>query len=197
MSKNIQIIKATDPDNKIIIIDIQELKSFKRLENADVFKLLFGIHEESKFGNFQMDQTDDYINLFKDFNILQKDWLLFISFIKNGHIPYHLNNNKTISEIENLNNTCNKLGGIDDFDVYYRDFYNKMNTNIQDKDLYNPQCPEDDTNNEYNWVLIDNTHPFNFINFIKDHKAENGWSAHKTFTENNIVLVWWRNIKIK
>ena len=44
-------------------------------------------------------------------------------------------NQQAIECVENLNCLCNKLGGIDTFDQYYADFYQKINVKTQIRPL--------------------------------------------------------------
>ena len=198
------IIKGYDNNNKLIIINLNELKSYERLKDANVFKLLFGIHEDPQFTNFPLEQTDNSINLFKDFSITQNDWILFISFIKNGHTPSYLkfkyNPNfylEAQNEINKLNNICNIFGGILAFDEFYNNFYKELQEiKVSEiNDSYNPIKPEDDTKNLYNWTVIDNSHVYNFQNFACTHKEEDGWSASKCYTHGSIIYVYYRKLK--
>jgi hypothetical protein len=195
MSDDIKIIKGIDSYNKIIIINLNQLKNYEFLKDARVFKLLFGICEDSKFGNFEMEKTDGYINLFRDFDITLDDWLLFISFIKNGFIPHHLDQKIAILKIERLNNICNKFGGINSFDEYYRKFYDNLSKKMEKVNLYNPQAPEEDNENKYFWTIIDSSNQFNYSNFAEAHKPIDGWSAHKTFSNGSFLYTWWRKLK--
>lgn len=189
------IIKGKDNNNKIIIINLDELKNYERLKDANVFRLLFGISDNSKFGSFDMEQTEGYVNLFKDFDISLNDWLLFISFIKNGFLPNYLDNKEKIVNIEKLNDICNKLGGINEFDKFYKDFYDNQLIEMKNLNLYNPQSPNEDIQNIYNWAIIDSANPMNYSNFAFSHKAEDGWSAHNTFLSGSYQYTWWRKLK--
>lgn len=192
------ILFAKDPNDKIIIINKHELKNYHRLENAVVFRMLFKLDEDDRFGDFPMEHTDGYINLFKSLDIYSQDWSLLISFLKTGFIPYqHQMNQQAIDNVENLNCLCNKLGGVDSFDEYYTDFYQKINARIQEDKNYNPQSPEEDTHDKYNWTLLDSNHQGNqnnFRNFILNVVKEK-WSAHKSFPHLSYIYVWYRQLK--
>ncbi len=192
------ILLAKDPHDKIIIINKQELRSYHRLENAVVFKLLFKLEDDDRFGDFPMENKNGHINLFKNLDIYSQDWYLLISFLKTGFIPYHHQmNQQAIECVENLNCLCNKLGGIDTFDQYYADFYQKINVKTQKDKDYNPQSPEEDTDDKYNWTLLDSNHQGNQNNFGNFMSAvtKGNWSAHKTFPYLSYMYVWYRQAK--
>lgn len=192
MSLEESIIFAKDPDDKIIIINKNELINYNRLDNAVVFKLLFKLEDDNRFGDFPMESTDGYINIFKKFNIYSKEWFLLISFLKNGFVPYDQQKNEFfIHNLEIVNNLCNKLGGIESFDNYYKEFYR---TKLQDDNEYNPQSPEEDIKDKYLWTLIDNDHQGDINNFtnILSNTIVKRWSAHKTFSNLDYFYVWYR-----
>lgn len=192
------IIFAKDPHDKIIIINKQELKNYHRLDNAFVFQLLFKLEDDDRFGDFPMEHTNGHINLFKNLDIYSQDWSLLISFLKNGFTPYHHQmNQQAIENVENLNCLCNKLGGIDSFDHYYADFYQKINARIEEDKDYNPQSPEEDTDDKYNWTLLDSNHQGNQNNFqhFMSTVINGKWSAHKTFAHLSYMYVWYRQDK--
>lgn len=74
MSLKESILLAKDPHDKMIIINKQELRSYHRLENAVVFKLLFKLEDDDRFGDFPMENTNGHINLFKNLDIHSQDW---------------------------------------------------------------------------------------------------------------------------
>ena len=195
------LLKAKDVDNNLILINLNDLRQYERLKDANVFKLIFNIHEDSKFGKSKLEETDGYINLFKDYSIKRIDWLLLISFLKNGYTPYFNEkkadgkcSDRAKSNVESLNDLCNVLGGINSFDEFYRNFYKQ---DIEIEKIYNPQSPEEDINNLYNWTIIDNGHPYNLQNFACTHKEEDGWSAHKSFSKDSgkVIFIYYRKLK--
>tara|TARA_Y100000992_G_C21116461_1_gene419763 strand:+ start:173 stop:772 length:600 start_codon:yes stop_codon:yes gene_type:complete len=190
---SLDIIKAKDNDDKIIIINLNDLKKYERLNDANVFKLLFGIHENSKFGNYPMKENDGFVQLFKDFDIKQSDWLLFITFIKNGFISNKKSKDEFNEQINRLNDICNIFGGIESFDVYYNNFYNQIKEEQIDEVTYNPQCPEEDYKNLYSWALIDNRNINNFRLFATEHIWK-GWSAHKNYHVDSFEHIWYRKL---
>ena len=52
MSKTHDIILEKDLNDKIIIVNIKELQNLKRLEGAHVFKILFKLIKNERFGEF-------------------------------------------------------------------------------------------------------------------------------------------------
>ena len=198
MTPKESILFSKDPDDKMIIINKQELKNYHRLENAVVFKLLFKLEDDDRFGNFPMEHTNGDINLFKNMDIYSQDWYLLISFLKSGFTPYHHQmNQQAIENVENLNCLCNKLGGIESFDHYYADFNQRINGKTQEDKDYNPQSPEEDTDNKYNWTLLDSDHQGNQNNFqyLMSILIKEKWSAHKAFSHLSYMYVWYRQAK--
>ena len=74
MTPKESILFSKDPDDKMIIINKQELKNYHRLENAVVYKLLVKLEDDDRFGNFPMEHTNGDINLFKNMDIYSQDW---------------------------------------------------------------------------------------------------------------------------
>ena len=197
-----KLLKAKDKDGTLILINLNELKNNKFLQDAHILKSLFGINNNSHFGHFNLQTDDDgYITLLKEFNISAKEWYIFISFIKNGFPPYYLEykynknlKNLVILIIEDLNHVCTCLGGIPLFDMFYNKFYEELKLN--ESNIYNPLTPKDDYKNEYSWSIIDNSSSMNFPTFAAVHKPDDGWSAtHIETTNIGILCVWWRKLK--
>ena len=67
-----------------VIIDLDELRHNERLEGACVFKRLFNIDNEG----FQEEKVNT--ELFKMYNIWEKDWCSFLNFLRNGRIEYDM-----------------------------------------------------------------------------------------------------------
>ena len=198
MVSNDSIMYGKDLSGETILINKDELNKYQRLENADVFKLLFKLNDDDRFGNFPMEHTDGYVDIFKNFDISSKDWYLLISFLKTGFTPYHQQlNEKAIENVEILNCLCNKLGGIESFDNYYKEFYQRIIDKNTEDNTYNPQCPDEDIKDKYNWMVIDSQHRDNnnFISLLHTSYQQEKWSAHKTFTHLSFVYVWYRQFK--
>ena len=192
-----KLIKAKDLEGNLIIVNLEELKQYERLKDANVFKLLFGINEDSQFGDFKLEETDGYINLFKDFGITRTEWNLFLNFLKYGYTPYYnekidgISTERAKSNVESLNNLCHIFGGLNSFDEFYKKFYKENNTEVN----YNPQCPKEDIKNLYNWTIIDDGHVYNLRDFACTHREEDGWSAQKYILKDTRSFVWYRKLK--
>lgn len=194
------IIFGKDSSGEIILINRDELKGYSRLENADVFKLLFKLDNDDRFGNFSMENSDGYVDIFKNFDISSREWHMLISFLKTGFTPFCQQlDKKAIENVETLNCLCNKLGGIESFDKYYQEFYHQIKNKNTEDEIYNPQCPEEDIRDKYNWIIIDSNHHQNsnnnFISFLNTSYERGEWSAHKTFTHLSYIYVWFRKLK--
>ncbi len=180
--KNKKILQARGSDGYLIIINLDELQNNQFLEDAYVFQLLFGINENSPFGNYPIQtDKDGHITILNELCISSKDWHLFISFIKNGFPPYYLeykNNNKikelALSVIEDLNRICTTFGSIPAFDIFYNKFYEEIDKVSKH---YNPKNPEEDSLKQYRWALTDNSYSDNIRKFEISHKISDGWSA--------------------
>jgi len=199
-----KLLKAKDKDGTLILINLNELKNNHFLQDAHIFKSLFGINKDSHFGHFNLQTDDDgYITLLKEFNISANQWYIFISFIKNGFPPYYLEykynkklKNFVILVIEDLNHVCTCLGGIPTFDMFYNKFYEELKFN--EPNIYNPLTPKDDYKNEYSWAIIDNSSAINFPNFATSHTPDDGWSATRMeSTYYGFICVWWRKLKVE
>tara|TARA_B100000424_G_C22933504_1_gene496633 strand:+ start:583 stop:1176 length:594 start_codon:yes stop_codon:yes gene_type:complete len=194
-----ELLKAKDLEGNLIIVNLDELRQYERLKDANVFKLLFGINEDSQFGDFKVEETDGYINLFKDFGINRTEWNLFLNFLKYGYTPYYnekidgISTERAKSNVESLNNLCHIFGGLNSFDEFYKKFYEENNTELN----YNPQCPKEDIKNLYNWTIIDDGHVYNLRDFACTHREEDGWSAHKIFSKDSdqVKFIYYRKLK--
>ena len=127
------ICTAVDATGKIIIIDLNKLRGYNRLKDATIFNKLFKLNEESEFGNFPMRTNDKgQITLLQFLDISFEDWSNLILFLENGlYLINYMNLNDSVNLIENLNSTCNKLGGIPDFDDFYKHYNRIIQARIQ------------------------------------------------------------------
>lgn len=191
------ISTAVDANGKIIIIDFDKLKRYERLEDATVFKTLFKINEESSWGDFPMYKNNDgQITLLQFLDITNNDWFNLMQFLENGLIKInHITKNDNIELVENINLTCQKLGGIPSFEKFYKGYYEgKLYNNGIENEIYNPTCPEEDVKELYYWDLERDT---NSNNFRVAHTIENGWSVMKHYRLDHSVTdcIWWRKLK--
>ena len=147
------IIKARSFDNKLIFINITELKYNNLLDGANVFKMLFKI-QKSDFADIPLEKDDNnYITLLSELSIYADEWYQFISFVKHGFPPRYIKEKTSdhfITKLEKLNETCNKLGGIPSFDQFYKNYYKKINKETK----YNPLRTNQDYLGLYNWRVI-------------------------------------------
>ena len=182
------IIIARSFDDRLIIINIAELRNNHYLDGANIFKILFKINT-SNFSDFPFEKDDDNnIVLLSNLGIKAREWYQFISFIKTGFSPKYIRDSKSnhldsfISEIEELNETCNKLGGIPSFDDFYKNFYKEIN---DESKFYNPMGPKQDYLGLYYWRIV-RAHMFN----LNDDNYQ-GWSA-TAIEKKNVDYVWIR-----
>ena len=185
-------------DDVSVIININFLKESIITKDADILKMLFGIKENSNFGNFPLERDEDSnIILLKKLDIESNDWYQFLSFLKNGFPPFYskevfkdlMKRNFFIENLENLNQTCNKLGGIPYFDKFYNDFYNTLDEEISS--CKNPSEPSEDINNLFLWGLGKTIHE-SFACSYNAYPSEQGWSITKYFTDDNEKYFWIR-----
>tara|TARA_B100000161_G_scaffold258697_1_gene223895 strand:- start:1343 stop:1978 length:636 start_codon:yes stop_codon:yes gene_type:complete len=185
------IIKAKSLDGKLIIINTTELRNNHLLDGANVFKILFKI-EKSSFADLPLETDEDNnITILKDLGIYAEDWYQFISFVKHGFPPRYVKNNKEnpqdfiITKIENLNETCNKFGGIPSFDHFYRNYYKDINN---DSKFYNPMRAEKDYLKLYDWRVIKEEQ----FNNLEDYKD---WSVTEIERKGITDYIWLRKEK--
>ena len=168
-------------NDKKVLVDINELRNSPRLQDAHIFKRLMCI-EQSEFKTESLNT-----NLFKDFNIHEKDWCCFINFIRNGRIEYDIAANNIINIeqrlsyqklfMQELDEQCNsgifcKFGPIPVFDQYVIENLNTQQNKINEKvniNLSNPMTPEQDVEKNYIWTV---GHANNLDNYFN-----NGWSV--------------------
>ena len=177
---NVNIIRVLDRYNAKVIIDLNELKTAKRLEDANIFKTLFNLNEHSGFSqNFEMrkDKKGEFIIL-RDYDLSQKQWIEFINFVRTGRIKHMEKINKQDMNIliEHINElymgVFGIFGPIPSFDRLCENIVKKYEEKHikEEKIKYeNPMTPEDDIYHKYYWVTGYN-YPKNLIgnNFPPD-----------------------------
>lgn len=133
------------------------------LKDANVFALLFGLHNNSLFK-----QQTQFSYSFVEWKITLQDWLIFVYFIKH-------NKTKNKSEVEQLWELGHKLGGIPSLDRYYH-FINSCET------IQNPMHPEYDLMGLYRWIEFPNSCLFkNMSNYMHT------WEMMPTYN-NKLVM---------
>lgn len=177
--------------NKKFIVDLEMLKdSFLngRLKNQHIFARLFCLDDNTPFK--QNDKINK--NIFINFDINISDWNHFITFIKNGIVP-HLQSENGEYILNNLNELCNKLGGIYEFDKFYKNFYIEKQKEKERMNIYNPLKPEEDIKKIYSWKLIDDTNEGIIVNQNKfpDYEGINHYRLKNSVTD----FVWLRKLK--
>ena len=103
----------------LAIIDFCKLKYNKRLEGAQVFKMLFNLEDNTSFAKMPMDVDENgYITLLKELSINSHEWSLFNTFLHFGDVPGYKqylkyrdrpNYNLTNSNLEALKIVCDNL----------------------------------------------------------------------------------------
>lgn len=177
------IIRARLLHGTLAIIDLHKLKYNSRLDDAEVFKMLFGISDSNPFGDYAMDVDEDgYITILRALGITQREWTLFNIFLDTGSVPYHsayIVDKKylpqLVSNLTTVQEVCVKLGGIPSFDLFYENFYSAPTT-IKEE-FVEPLTAEEDINGIYQWVVCRSncqTEVDNFLNRLKLNN--NGWS---------------------
>ena len=174
-------------DDKKVIINMNELINADRLRGACVFNRLMGIHNPG-FEQKMSTNEEDELTLFKDFNISERDWMNFISFIRFGRIKYEIAANEIHNEkeresyqklfMQHLDDITNsgiflKFGPFPVFEEYIEWTHNRQ-TNIKrntiNENANNPMTPKQDINNLFNWRV-------EYINNVGVAVAGNNWSV--------------------
>tara|TARA_B100000674_G_C37799688_1_gene895822 strand:+ start:304 stop:882 length:579 start_codon:yes stop_codon:yes gene_type:complete len=158
-----EIITMTCAQNAKVIINLDELRNNERLEGACVFKRLFNIDNEG----FKEEKVNT--ELFKIYNIWEKDWCTFLNFIRNGRIEYDLASQYIENETERkdyqklfmqeLDSQSDsgiflKFGPFPIFDEYVKNATQRSLNNILNKKKdtsNNPMTPEQDSLKLYDW----------------------------------------------
>ena len=185
VEKNEEIIlKARHPYGQLAIIDIHKFKYNSRLDGAEVFKMLFGISEHNPFGNFEIQKDENgYITLLSDLRISQQDWTLFNIFVNTGTVPYYdayLVDEKfftrVVSNLNSLQETCSKLGGIPSFDLFYDNFFSCKVKEVVEQNKTEPLTPDQDKQGKYQWASCRSNLQGDINNFIDRLNLDEGWS---------------------
>lgn len=159
------LVKIKFLNDKYIYVDTEFLKNeFNegRLKDATVFARLFNIIDDEKFkveNNLEFDLS--FYDIYLD------DWVLLMSFIRNGYIPNYYTFDRNIKELNYCYNTCIKLGGIPSFDNYYDSLLNSdVSSNLTDDEyVYNPLNPEQDIKGEFYWRVV------TYLTTLRDHET--------------------------
>jgi hypothetical protein len=192
----------------LIIIDLEFLKNSPLLEDATIFKKLFGLEENDDTFYYDLTINEKFETpILQDFRITKENWKNFIFFLRQGSVPessliidYIINNDKlssimrrVLDKLESVMETCITFGGVPKFDEYYTNYFKKLNTKLCEKKYceYNPGNPREDNLNRYIWASHYST-SIVYIDFIKMHKVSDGWSVASSISSH---FVWYRKLK--
>ena len=189
------MIKFKCKDDKIIYLNPAEICQMDNLKDLDNFKSLFTNE------NLENKSDNDEILLLKILGITSDCWLEFISFIKYGVPMYYSldifnNPNKKesfIYNLEKLNITCSKFGGIKKFDDFYKNFLETCENNLSS---YNPQEPTSDYKKLYQWGVGSIGFVHAMKNTYEKYNTEEGWDACKVFIKRKDPYIWFRKLKL-
>lgn len=190
------MIKFICQDNNVIFININDLPNYENLQDADSFVKIFSNENLEKYSDIS--GNNDILKVLKISSI---EWLEMISFIKNGEPMYYSLNvfndpskkESFIYNLERLNIAFNKLGGLNKFDEFYKNFNNNAKNYVSD--IYNPQEPTRDFKHQYQWGLGNLTgYAITNSTYAKFGTAD-GWSSCKIFNKKNEIFVWFRRLK--
>lgn len=120
-----------------------------RLQGADVLAKLLGIDDNTPFKVEKFNK-----NIFKDFDISCRIWNYIIIFLKTGIMPVD-----NYLDILHIMEVSIILGGIPSIDEYYIEYKKKE---LKNKKKYNPQKPEEDDRQLYDWKIQKDTEFSNF-----------------------------------
>ena len=171
-----EMVSAIDKYEKILYINMTELKYNKKWYGARVFKYLFKLNgaENDPWKSEGMTINEEgKLTILQDFDISILDWSQFIYFLRSKHPPFfgawmttksikknsHHEGyyNKIIQWLEDVNIVCNKLGGFPIFDKYYENFWEgnivieAFGSCIPQRQHASPQNPGEDIYDEYLW----------------------------------------------
>ena len=195
------LLKAKDCIDNLILIDTLKLKKNTRLEGANVFKLLFGLSDNSPYGDYGIEiDSQGYLTILKELNISSGDWNLLVFFLEKGKVPNYDIYLKTgryetcvQNNLESINRLSSKLGGIPSFDLFYENFINNVLDSVEEKieqknkkyNVDNPSEPKEDEKNLFQWAQCTYFHSIDHATFQKSHKAGYGWNFTKQIKIGN------------
>tara|TARA_Y100001970_G_scaffold32900_1_gene40800 strand:- start:2204 stop:2821 length:618 start_codon:yes stop_codon:yes gene_type:complete len=170
-----------------VIINMNELTNADRLRGACVFNRLMGIHNPG-FEQKMTPNEGDELTLFKDFNITEKDWMNFISFIRLGRIKYEIAANEIHNDkdresyqklfMQHLDDITNsgiflKFGPFPVFEEYIEWTHNRQTNikrNTKNQNANNPMIPKQDIKQLFCWCV-------EYTNNISERVENGNWSV--------------------
>lgn len=165
------------------IVDFDFLKeSYKngRLKGANVLAKLLNIDDNSSF------KKEFNPNLFVDFKIKMKYWNYFIIFLRTGIMPCNCD-----YDMNYLMEEITKIGGAPILDEYYIKYYNNK---LKNRKKYNPQKPEEDCRQLYDWVIQKDTN-FKFFQQSELGKEYQACKIFRIVSSSVTEYVYFRKVK--
>lgn len=135
--------------DKHMYVDFDYLKNSYEsghLKGAMVFARLFNLIEDDLFLT-----EDKSVYDLTYYDVYIEDWVLFMSFVRNGYIPNFYDVNKNIKDMNYCYDVCIKFGGVPEYEKYYYEYFNFRE---EEEYKYNPMKPQDDVKNQYTWRII-------------------------------------------
>lgn len=166
-------------NSKTSFVDIEMLKQHYyngKLKNQNIFARLFCLEENTVFKKESINKK-----IFINFDIDLKEWTYFITFLNNGFLPF-MNSDNWEYILNDVNELCNKLGGIEEFDKYYKNIYKQKNKILEKEQIYNPLKPEDDIEKKYDWILLQD-HFENIKNDYPDYQPIYHYRLNSSITD--------------
>ena len=122
----------------ILKSELQDMYDNGNLQGAEVFGILFNLKEHGfKVIDPQVDE-ENYITIFKDFNVSFSEFNNLLNFLKYGYADQEV--------FPDILSVANKFGGIPKLNEYI--------LNYEEKEFYNPINPEQDIKQLYNWKTL-------------------------------------------
>lgn len=169
--------------NNKTIVDFDFLReSYQngRLKGAYVLAKLLNIDDNSSF------KREFNQNLFVNFDINMKYWNYLIIFLKTGCIPCYSD-----YDINFLMEEITKLGGVPSLDEYYIKYYNDK---LKNRKKYNPQKPEEDDRQLYDWIIQKDTQ-FQFFQQSELGKEYQACKIFRVISSSVTEYVYFRKVK--
>ena len=102
--------------------------------------------------------------------------------------------NVIVSNLNSLQETCSKLGGIPSFDLFYDNFFSCKVKEVVEQTKTEPLTPDEDKEGKYQWAACRSNLQIDIDNFINRLDLNNGWSvASIDLTDAIGVHYYYRN----
>ena len=188
-----RILTMIDANNRIVYIDFSQIDETK-LAGARVFKLLFKMTKDNPFSNIKMNMDDNNNStLFKDLGIQGRHWNILFTFLKHGRILSDpACKGGFVIDMDTSLEVSNKLGGIPEFDEYYKE----MVLNQEVNDNYNPRTTYEDVKGKYMWSGYEKSTNWQAYHRWMDSYDAQSWSLTKIEDKGEGVKYYWYRKKI-